>query len=75
MSIARRIACWIGGAEAVEAETRQWQISCTTCQKGANLWDAGGVRYKGRGTKRTRGWCRNCGASRVMDISKADDTA
>ena len=72
MSIARRIAIWRGGAEAVEAETRRWQISCSKCGKGANLWDAGGVRYKGRGTKRTRGWCRHCGASRMMEITKIE---
>jgi hypothetical protein len=44
----------------MEAETRKWMLQCP-CGHEANLWDAGGVRYKARGTKWTVYRCPTCG--------------
>ena len=47
-------------AERFEAESRQWMIQCPNCKFEINVWDAGGIRYKARGTVRRFARCPNC---------------
>ncbi|MDV7144570.1 hypothetical protein R3X27_17975 [Tropicimonas sp. TH_r6] len=57
---------------ALEAETRKWWITCKTCGNSQNLWEAGGVRYKAKGTKTSYGHCSHCGRKRWLRIHKKD---
>lgn len=44
-----------------EAESREWMIRCPRCDAERSMWEAGGVRYKAAGRKRTLARCRACG--------------
>lgn len=46
----------------MEAVTRKWMLQCK-CGHETNLWDAGGVRYKATGSKRTMYRCPTCGVT------------
>ncbi|MCI2399776.1 hypothetical protein [Aliiroseovarius subalbicans] len=59
--------------DAVEAESRKWQITCKTCGHSRNLWEAGGVRYKAKGSKSSYGPCPECGRKRWLRIHKVSD--
>jgi hypothetical protein len=48
---------------AIEAESREWQVTCSGCGHARSVWDLGGIRYKASGTPRTRGVCSQCGTS------------
>jgi hypothetical protein len=64
MSLFQRIilallpASW---AKAAEAESRSWMIRCPHCAHVRSVWDAGGIRWRGRGNPRTFLRCQNCG--------------
>ncbi len=45
---------------AIKSGTRNWLIECP-CGYKRDLWDAGGVRYKGFGEPRQLGKCARCG--------------
>jgi len=47
-------------AEDMQAESRSWMIRCT-CGYEKSVWDAGGIRWKARGTPRRFRRCPNCG--------------
>ncbi len=55
----------------IEAESRQWWITCRTCGNSWNLWEAGGVRYKAKGTKASYAHCSHCGRKRWLRIQRA----
>ena len=55
----------------MEEESRQWVIKCPKCGYETSVWDAGGIRYKARGYKRTLGKCTSCGKFRWLKIYKA----
>jgi uncharacterized protein with PIN domain len=44
-----------------EAESREWMVQCQKCSHEISVWEAGGIRYKARGTVRRLGKCSNCG--------------
>jgi hypothetical protein len=50
-----------GSAAAMEAESRQWMLQCTSCGHEQSYWEIGGVRW-GASSKGKRVWkrCRNC---------------
>jgi hypothetical protein len=59
---------------AMEADTRTWQLTCTTCGTGHDLWDMGGIRF--RSTRNsftmTRMPCKTCGTPRAMRLHPRD---
>ena len=60
--------------EAIEHETRKWQIECKTCGRSANLWEAGGKRYKAHGNKTVLGRCAGCDNKlRTMKIYRPNE--
>ena len=48
-------------AEAMEAESRAWLMTCSECGHSVSVWDAGGLRYKAAGEPRRRARCAGCG--------------
>lgn len=59
-------------ANAAEAETRTWVLTCGACGHTESLWDAGGVRWGGRGKSATCRACAKCktvGWQKLMKIS------
>jgi len=63
-----------GKASQFERESRQWMIQCQHCKHQISVWDAGGIRYKARGTVRRLGKCSKCGRVSWLRIyRRADD--
>ena len=52
----------------LEAATRRWEVACATCGRAADLWEAGGLRWKGGTEDRTKGFCTACNARRTMIV-------
>lgn len=48
-------------ATAIEAESRRWVMTCSTCGHETSVWEAGGVRWKAAGNPVRRHACPNCG--------------
>lgn len=57
-------------AKAAEAETRTWVLNCGACGHAESLWDAGGVRWGGRGKSATYRRCAKCGKLGWQTLSK-----
>jgi hypothetical protein len=59
---------------AMEADTRQWVVTCTTCGTAHDLWDMGGIRFKSRGdpVTMTRLPCKTCDRPRAMRLQRRD---
>lgn len=57
-----------GFAARVEAESRQWMVSCLKCGDEISVWESGGIRYKARGTVYRMGKCRRCGQTGRLKI-------
>ena len=55
---------------AIEAESRCWLIE-GACGSLTNVWDAGGIRYKARGTKYKYQRCPVCGTRHRFKIFRA----
>ena len=63
-------------AARIEADSRRWMVRCRHCGFEQSVWDAGGMRYKARGTVRRYGKCSNCGKSSMLRVYlPASDTA
>ena len=58
--------------KAVRAGTKKWLIECP-CGHKRDLWDAGGVRYKGVGESRQYHKCPECGRGTWHKIRKKTD--
>lgn len=56
-------------AEDMEAESRTWMMRCP-CGAERSIWDAGGIRWKAAGTKRTLMRCPQCGQITWQTISR-----
>ncbi len=65
----RRIAPKL--AADIEAESKTWMVKCPSCDFEISVWDAGGVRYKARGTPRRLMRCPQCQAFRMMRVYRA----
>ncbi len=48
-------------AQKLEAESRQWMLRCKRCGGERSDWEAGGIRYGGRGRKHVWLRCDACG--------------
>ena len=55
-------------AAKIEADSRRWMIHCKHCGFEQSVWDAGGMRYKARGTVWRYGKCANCGKSSMLKV-------
>ncbi|MDJ0908570.1 MAG: hypothetical protein QNI99_05230 [Woeseiaceae bacterium] len=55
-------------AAKIEADSRRWMIHCKHCGFEQSVWDAGGIRYKARGTVWRYGKCANCGKSGMLKV-------
>ena len=71
----RRLILWLfpGKAAAFEAESRQWMVQCPKCHHEISVWEAGGIRYKARGTVRRLGRCSRCGERSMLRIYRPAD--
>ncbi len=47
---------------AIEAESRAWQLVCD-CGQAVSVWEAGGIRFGGRGRPRRAYCCSRCGVT------------
>jgi len=56
-------------AAAMEAESREWRGKCP-CGHEFSVWDAGGVRFKAKGTPRTAMRCPGCGQTSSMTLTR-----
>jgi ribosomal protein L37E len=60
----RRFILWLFGrrlAAEIETESRQWIMRCRQCGEEISVWDAGGIRWKAKGSPTRRMRCRSCG--------------
>ncbi len=55
-------------AERCEAESREWLIQCPNCGHEVSVWDAGGIRYKARGTVYRYGKCSRCNERHMLKV-------
>ena len=55
-------------AAKFEADSREWMVQCPRCEHEISVWEAGGIRYKARGTVRRLGRCSRCGRVSVLRI-------
>ena len=55
-------------ARKAEKESREWMIQCTRCGHEISVWEAGGIRFKAVGRKRTLGKCTRCGRMSFLKI-------
>jgi hypothetical protein len=55
-------------AASMQAESREWMMRCRTCGWERSVWDAGGLRWKAKGTPRTRMRCLQCSKNRWADV-------
>ena len=62
-----------GLAERFEQESRRWMIQCPNCGHEISVWEAGGIRYKARGTVRRYGKCSKCGKYSMLRVYRPDD--
>lgn len=61
-------------AEAIEAETRSWVVTCPRCQHQQSYWDLGGIRYGASSTgKKIRATCPSCGTKAISTVSRLPD--
>ncbi|MBC8064942.1 MAG: hypothetical protein H7Y17_08940 [Chlorobia bacterium] len=58
-------------AQAMEAESRAWRFTCT-CGWSSSIWDLGGIRYKGKGNKKTLMKCPGCGERKWFQMVKIE---
>jgi hypothetical protein len=45
----------------IEAESREWIMTCSQCGAEQSLWDTGGARWKATGNPTVRARCTSCG--------------
>lgn len=57
-----------GFMDRVEAESRRWMMQCRKCGFEISVWEAGGMRYKGRGTVYRLGRCGGCGEFSMLRV-------
>ncbi len=62
-------------ASRFEKDSREWMIQCQKCDHEISVWDAGGIRYKARGTVRRLGKCSSCGKTSMLRIYRPDKPA
>ena len=76
MSLLRKLIKTVSPSLAakVEADSRRWMMQCPSCGHEKSVWDAGGIRYKARGTVRRLGRCSNCQQLRMLRIYRSDDS-
>lgn len=48
-------------AEAMEADSRKWMMTCSACGAQRSIWEAGGIRWNSRGSSATITRCFQCG--------------
>ena len=60
-------------ARKMESESRRWMMQCQSCGHEVSVWDAGGIRYKARGTVRRLARCSRCNKLGMMRIYLRDD--
>jgi DNA-directed RNA polymerase subunit RPC12/RpoP len=58
-------------AKQVEQQSREWLIACPRCGHEVSVWEAGGIRFKASGTKRTLGKCSACRKIGFLTIYRA----
>lgn len=46
--------------EQIEAESREWIMTCSQCGAQRSIWDAGGVRWKAKGERVFHARCTSC---------------
>ena len=54
----------------IEAESRSWMVRCPSCGHEISVWEAGGMRYKARGTPRKLGRCTQCDFFGMLEVYK-----
>jgi len=57
-------------AESMEADSRQWMITCSACGAQRSIWEAGGIRWKAVGNSTTITRCFQCGKLVAHTLSK-----
>jgi phage terminase large subunit GpA-like protein len=55
---------------ALEAESRRWHTKCPKCGHESNIWDLGGIRYKGLRNPHIGIWCPACGKLSSHSLTK-----
>lgn len=56
----------------MERESRQWMVQCTGCGHEISVWEAGGIRYRAKGTVRRLGRCSQCGKTSMLRVYRPD---
>ncbi|HEX8845246.1 MAG TPA: hypothetical protein VF791_11410 [Pyrinomonadaceae bacterium] len=59
-------------AADMEAESRAWMMQCP-CGHEISVWEAGGIRYKAKGEKKTLMRCQKCGERTWHRVYKKSD--
>jgi hypothetical protein len=56
--------------EKIKQASLQWGFTCSTCNERSSIWEIGGIRYKAKGTPRTRIRCPKCDTIAMQRINK-----
>lgn len=56
--------------QQMEAESREWIMTCSQCGAQRSVWDAGGVRWKAKGEPTRRVRCTSCGQITAHKVSR-----
>ena len=60
-------------AARLEAESRQWLVSCPNCGHEVSVWEVGGIRYKASGTVYRYGRCVSCRQRGMLRVYRPGD--
>ncbi|HUN23251.1 MAG TPA: hypothetical protein PK299_08995 [Anaerolineales bacterium] len=58
--------------EDMMAESLQWRVRCS-CGYEYTVWDAGGIRWKAKGTPKLYRKCTHCGQTTWQTIYRAEN--
>jgi hypothetical protein len=56
--------------QQMEAESREWIMTCSQCSAKRSVWDAGGVRWKAAGGGIVRARCYSCDRATAHKVSR-----
>ncbi len=61
-------------AADMEAESRNWMVTCPSCGYARSVWDMGGVRWKAAGTPRRYLTCPQCGKAGWHKVARRPES-
>jgi hypothetical protein len=57
----------------MEAESRDWYWTCSSCGHEFSVWDAGGIRYRARGNPTRLVRCPMCETAAMLRLKRRSE--